>query len=137
MRSINVTMWVTLDGVAQGLPRAEGGHPRRLHARRLGPAVRRRGARPGYGQGHGQARGHAARSPHLAGLLTVWGRRTDGDPFATRMNAITKYVVSRTLEDVDAWQNLILLHCDAADAVAGLKAQSDRDLGIIGSVSLV
>jgi dihydrofolate reductase len=38
---------------------------------------------------------------------------------------------------VDAWQNLILLHCDAADAVAGLKGQSDRDLGIIGSVSLV
>jgi hypothetical protein len=41
------------------------------------------------------------------------------------MNATTKYVVSRTLEDVDDWQNSILLHGDAAAAVAGLKAQSD------------
>jgi hypothetical protein len=37
------------------------------------------------------------------------GRRTDGNPVTARMNATTKYVVSRTLEDADAWQNSVLL----------------------------
>jgi dihydrofolate reductase len=53
------------------------------------------------------------------------------------MNATTKYVVSRTLEDAGAWQNSVLLRGDAAGTVAGLKAQPGGDLGIIGSVSLV
>jgi dihydrofolate reductase len=53
------------------------------------------------------------------------------------MKAATKYVVSRTQEKADAWQNSILLRGDAAGAVAELKAQPGGDLGIIGSVSLV
>ena len=40
------------------------------------------------------------------------------------MNADTKYVVSRTLEDAGTWQNLILLRGDAAD----LKARPGGDL---------
>ena len=70
-------------------------------------------------------------------FITAWGGLTDGNPFTTRMNATTKYVVSRTLEDADAWQNSVLLRGDAAGAVAELKAQPGGDLGIIGSVSLV
>lgn len=62
---------------------------------------------------------------------------TDGNPVTTHMNAATKYVVSRTLEDADAWQNSILLRGDAVDTVADLKAQSGRDLSVIGSASLV
>jgi dihydrofolate reductase len=53
------------------------------------------------------------------------------------MNAATKYVVSRTLQDADAWQNSILLRGEAAGTVAGLKAQHGKDLTIIGSASLV
>ena len=34
-------------------------------------------------------------------FTTAWGRQTDGNPVTTRMNATTKYVVSRTLEDAD------------------------------------
>ncbi len=48
------------------------------------------------------------------------------DRIIARMNATTKYVVSRALEDADAWQNSILLRGDAAGAVAGLKAQPGR-----------
>jgi dihydrofolate reductase len=70
-------------------------------------------------------------------FITAWGRLTDGNPVTTRMNAATKYVVSRTLADADAWQNSVLLRGDAVGTVAGLKAQSDRDLAIIGSASLV
>ena len=46
------------------------------------------------------------------------------------MNAATKYVVSRTLEDADAWHNSILLRGDAAGTVAGLKDQPGRELSI-------
>jgi len=70
-------------------------------------------------------------------FITAWGRLTDGNPVTTRMNAATKYVVSRTLEGADAWQNSILLRGDAAGTVAELKAQPGGDLGVIGSAALV
>jgi dihydrofolate reductase len=53
------------------------------------------------------------------------------------MNAATKYVVSTSLQDADAWENSILLRGDAVDLVAELKARPGRDLSIIGSASLV
>jgi len=137
MRSIAVTMWVSLDGVAQGLGRPDedtrGGFTRG-------------GWGPQYGDevlNHEMAEAMAKPGDMLLGrrtwqdFITVWGRQTDGNPFTTRMNATTKYVVSRTLRDADAWENSVLLRGDAAGAVAELKAQPGDDLGIIGSVSLV
>ena len=137
MRSIAVTMWVSLDGVAQGLGRPDedtrGGFTRG-------------GWGPQYGDdvlGQEMAEAMAKPGDMLLGrrtwqdFITVWGRQTDGNPFTTRMNATTKYVVSRTLRDADAWENSVLLRGDAAGAVAELKAQPGDDLGIIGSVSLV
>ena len=67
----------------------------------------------------------------------AWGRATDGNPFSAHMNAATKYVVSRTLQDADAWRNSILLRGDAVDTVAELKARPGNDLSINGSASLV
>ena len=137
MRSIAVTMWVSLDGVAQGLARPDedtrGGFTRG-------------GWGPQYGDevlGQEMAEAMAKPGDMLLGrrtwqdFITVWGRQTDGNPFTTRMNATTKYVVSRTLRDADAWENSVLLRGDAAGAVAELKAQPGDYLGIVGSVSLV
>ena len=137
MRSISVTMWVSLDGVVQGLGRpdedtrggfTQGGWGRRYDDEVLGREMARAMAKPGdmlFGRRTWQD------------FLTVWGRLTDGNPFTTKMNEATKYVVSRTLEDAGAWPNSILLRGDAVDTVAGLKAQPGRDLGIVGSASLV
>jgi dihydrofolate reductase len=137
MGSITVTMWITLDGVVQGLGRADedtrggfahGGWGARYDDEVLGREMAKAMAKPGdmlLGRRTWQD------------FITAWGALTDGNPFTTRMNATTKYVVSRTLEDADAWQNSVLLRGDAAETVAGLKARSDRDLGIVGSVSLV
>jgi dihydrofolate reductase len=137
MRSIAVTMWVTLDGVVQGPGRPDedtrGGFTHGGWGQRYDDDV----------MGREMAKGMAKPGDMLFGrrtwqdFTTAWGRLTDGNPFTTRMNATTKYVVSRTLEDADAWQNSILLRGDAVGAVAELKAQSGRDLGIVGSVSLV
>jgi dihydrofolate reductase len=137
MRSITVTMWVTLDGVVQGLGRpdedtrggfTDGGWGQRYDDEVLGREMAKAMAQPG---------------DMLLGRRTwqdfaaVWGRLTDGNPVSTHMNAATKYVVSRTMEDAGAWQNSTLLRGDAVEAVAGLKAKPGRDLSIIGSASLV
>ena len=137
MRTVTVTMWVTLDGVVQGLGRpdedtrggfAHGGWGPRYNDEVMGREMAAAMARPGdmlFGRRTWQD------------FITAWGRRTDGNPVTTRMNAATKYVVSRTLTDAGAWQNSVLLRGDAASAVAELKAEPGGDLGIIGSVSLV
>jgi dihydrofolate reductase len=137
MRSITVTMWVTLDGVVQGLGRLDedtrggftyGGWGPRYDDEVMGREMAKAMAKPGdmlLGRRTWQD------------FITVWGRLTDGNPVTTHMNATTKYVVSRTLEDADAWQNSVLLRGNAVETVAALKAQPGRDLGIIGSASLV
>jgi dihydrofolate reductase len=137
MRSITVTMWVTLDGVVQGLGRADedtrggfthGGWGVRYNDEVMGREMAKAMAKPGdmlFGRRTWQD------------FITAWGRLTDGNPVTARMNAATKYVVSRTLEHADAWQNSILLRGDAVGTVAGLKAQPGGDLGVIGSASLV
>ena len=137
MRSITVTMWVTLDGVVQGLGRPDedtrggfthGGWGQRYSDEVMGREMAKAMAKPGdmlLGRRTWQD------------FITAWGRLTDGNPITTRMNATTKYVVSRTLRDADAWQNSVLLRGDAVEVVTKLKAKSDRDLGIVGSASLV
>jgi len=137
MGSITVTMWVTLDGVVQGLGRADedtrggfthGGWGVRYNDEVMGREMAKAMAKPGdmlFGRRTWQD------------FITAWGQSTDGNPITALMNAATKYVASRTLEDVDAWQNSILLRGDAVETVAALKAKSDGNLGIVGSASLV
>jgi dihydrofolate reductase len=137
MRSITVTMWISLDGVVQGVGRPDedtrggfthGGWGGRYDDEVMGREMAKAMARPGdmlLGRRTWQD------------FITAWGQREDGNPITTRMNAVTKYVVSRTLDNADAWQNSVLLSGDAAKTVAELKAQDGNALGIIGSAALV
>jgi dihydrofolate reductase len=72
------------------------------------------------------------------GMAAAWPERA-GDPYADQMNAIKKYVASRTLTEDDlTWNNTTLLSADDAVAdVAALRAQDGGDLLIWGSASLV
>src|SRR5438093_11831474 len=70
-------------------------------------------------------------------MAAAWPGRA-GDPFADRMNAIPKYVVSRTLtqDDLD-WTNSTLLPSDdAISAVRGLRSRPGGDIQVMGSSSL-
>lgn len=137
MRSIAVTLWVTLDGVVQGLGRADedtrggfthGGWGPRYQDEVMGREMAKAMSKPGdmlFGRRTWQD------------FITAWAQRTDGNPVTERMNAATKYVVSRTLTGADIWPNSVLLRGDAAATVAALKAEPGGDLGIVGSVSLV
>jgi dihydrofolate reductase len=52
--------------------------------------------------------------------------------FADQLNASAKLVASRTLHDVSAWQNSVLLQGELAEAVE----REERDVVVIGSVGV-
>ncbi len=70
-------------------------------------------------------------------MAAAWPARA-GDPFADQMNAVKKYVASRTLRQEDlTWTNSSLLPPDdVVGAVRKLKAQDGRDLQVVGSPTL-
>jgi len=71
------------------------------------------------------------------GMAAAWPQRA-GDPYADQMNAIGKYVVSRTLAEDDLTWNTTLLSGERAVAdIAALRSREGRDLLIWGSASLV
>jgi len=73
------------------------------------------------------------------GMAAAWPGRA-GDPYADQMNAIPKYVVSRTLSAEEAasrWNNTTLLGGgDAIEAIRSLRASGGGGLQVWGSASL-
>ncbi|MFC9787029.1 dihydrofolate reductase family protein [Rhodococcus sp. NPDC127528] len=71
-------------------------------------------------------------------MAAAWPERA-GDPFADRMNAIPKYVVSETLGEQDlTWDNTTLIPGgDAVAAIRKLRASDGGDLLVMGSPTLV
>ena len=74
------------------------------------------------------------------GMAAAWPGRA-GDPYADQMNAIPKYVASRTLSAEEAsarWNNTTLLGGggDAIDAIRSLRTSDGSGLQVWGSASL-
>jgi class 3 adenylate cyclase/dihydrofolate reductase len=65
-----------------------------------------------------------------------WPSAPRDEGFADRMNALPKYVVSKTLKDVE-WENSTLLSGDIVDEVRKLKEQPGGDILTSGSADLV
>jgi dihydrofolate reductase len=131
MRSITATMFTTLDGVVQGLGRADedtrGGFTRGGWGARYNDDVLAAEMSEGMARTGAMLFGRRT----WQDFITAWAGATDGNPFTTHLNAARKYVVSRSLADADAWQNSVLLR--DVDAVAEL----DGELSVIGSAALV
>ncbi|WP_019586512.1 dihydrofolate reductase family protein [Deinococcus apachensis] len=69
------------------------------------------------------------------GMSAAWMANTDGDRFTGRINALPKYVVTRTLTDL-TW-NAASLSGDIAGEVRALKQGEGADILIYGSGVLV
>ena len=70
-------------------------------------------------------------------MAAVWPHAPADNPFTDVMNNRQKYVCSTTLEAPLEWRNSTLLQGDAAESVAGLKDQEERDIVILGSGELI
>ena len=70
--------------------------------------------------------------------LPFWPTSTD-EPYASHINKIPKYVVSRTLNDVEwgRWEKPTLIKGDLAAQVNKLKQQSGKNISVSGSPTLV
>lgn len=126
--SVIVIEFITVDGIVSD-PDGSGGTPRGGWAFRHGPE---------------QVAGDKFR---LGGTLDegvmLLGRRTwelfsriwpgRDDPFARRMNAVPKLVVSRSLTGVSAWPNSTVAGVDPAEVVRGER----RDVVVAGSIGVV
>ncbi|MET8943943.1 dihydrofolate reductase family protein [Streptomyces sp. NPDC004542] len=71
-------------------------------------------------------------------MAAAWPERA-GDPFADRLNAMRKYVVSDTLGDSElTWENTVRIPvAEALGRVRELRAAEGGDLAIMGSPTLV
>jgi dihydrofolate reductase len=84
----------------------------------------------------------AAQDAVLLGRVTYqewadyWPTSTD-EPFASYINNSPKYVVSTTLDNVDAWQNSTLIKGNLAAEIGRLKQQPGKNIGVAGSSTLV
>jgi dihydrofolate reductase len=67
------------------------------------------------------------------GFAGFWPTSTE--PEARQMNALPKFVFSRTLETVE-WSNSRLVKGNIAEEVAALKRQPGKDLALLGSANL-
>ena len=136
MRKLVVATFVTLDGVLQapGAPNEDpsGGFE---HGGWLVPFADEEFGRRMVEHTEG---GEAL----LLGRLTYeilgshWPLIGDEDPIARKLNAMPKYVVSRTLERGD-WNNTTVLRGDLAQDVGALKATDGGEIDVIGSGELI
>jgi dihydrofolate reductase len=137
MRSITATLFVSLDGVVQGLGRADEDTRRGFTHGGWGPRYNDEVMGRELGQGMARPGDMLFGRRTWEDFIGAWSRASDGNPFTAHMNAATKYVVSRTLADASAWSNSVLLRGEAVQTVAALKTQPGNDLAINGSPSLV
>ena len=71
------------------------------------------------------------------GMAAAWPGRA-GDPYADRMNAVRKYVASRSLTPADmTWNSELLSADDAVGDVGRLRARDGGDMIVWGSASFV
>jgi dihydrofolate reductase len=137
-RRVVVVEFVTLDGVMQGLAgsdedRDEGfaysgwGAP-------YGDEVLARHAAQGLGQTTAYLFGRKTYE-HMA---AHWPHEPDENPIAASMNALPKYVVTRTLREDDlTWANSHVIDGDVVEAVRALTSEGEGAITVLGSGELV
>ena len=69
-------------------------------------------------------------------MTAAWSQQPEDNPIRQVLERSTKYVASRSARPVE-WVNSELLHGDAVQTVADLKARTEGNLVILGSAELI
>ncbi len=136
MRTISVTMSMTLDGVVQGLGRADEDTRDGFDLGGWGPSYSDDVMGKEMGAGMAEPGDMPLGRRTWQDFAGYWPHQP-ANPVTDHLNAATKFVVSTTLADVDLWQNSVLLPDDAVGSVGALKAEPGPNLSVIGSAALV
>jgi dihydrofolate reductase len=134
MRKLAVVEFVTLDGVMQGLggpdEDREGGFDLGGWSGPYGDEVLARET----GQGIGQTSAYLFGRKTYEHMAAYWPHEPDDNPIAASLNAMPKYVATRTLRQQDlGWANCHVIDGDVVDAVEELKAEGDGFVTVLGS----
>jgi dihydrofolate reductase len=71
-------------------------------------------------------------------FASYWPQQSEDTPGADFMNPVQKYVVSTTLDNVDAWQNCTLVNgSNFVEEITKLKQQPGKNINVVGSAKLV
>src|SRR5919107_1172840 len=71
-------------------------------------------------------------------FASYWPYQNSADqPFTDYLNNTLKFVISTTLEEPLEWQNSTLIKGNVAEEIAKLKQQPGKNIGIVGSATLV
>jgi dihydrofolate reductase len=137
MRKVVVFEWMSLDGVVQapaytdedtsGGFRHGGWHLQYFEERSMKWVVETVSGAGGFLFGRRTYDVFAAHWPKAS---------QEEQALARPLNALPKYVASRTLKEPLAWQNSMLLGGDVAESVTKLRRQDGKPLLVIGSTEL-
>lgn len=137
MRNVVIVEWMSLDGVVQAPAYADedasggfrhgGWHVRYFEERSMRWVVENVTGAGGFLFGRRTYDAFAAHWPNAS---------PEEQALAQPLNALPKYVASRTLREPLVWQNSRLLGSDLAQSVAALKSETGNDLLVIGSTEL-
>ena len=132
MGKIVISENVTLDGVVQD-PTGEEGFRHGGWLAEVGDRDREAWAKVGFDEALGAEALLLGRRSYEF-LAARWPARTG--PWADRLNALPKYVVSSTVEDPD-WNNTTILNGDAVTEVSKLKQVLGGEIVVAASRQLV
>ncbi len=138
MRKLGVVEFVTLDGVMQGLggpdEDREDGFDHGGWSAPYGDEVLARQA----GQGVGQTTAYLFGRKTYEHMAAHWPHEPADNPIAASLNAMPKYVVTRTLGQRDlGWANCHVINGDVMESVQKLKLRGDGFITVLGSGVLV
>jgi len=134
VRRFGAVEFVTLDGVMQGLAGNEEGFDHGGWGALYGDEVLARQA----GQGIGQTTAYLFGRKTYEHMAAHWPHESADNPIAASLNAVPKYVATKTLHQQDlTWANCHLIAGDVVEAVKALKSEGEEFITLLGSGDLV